>query len=240
MLSNRQTVAVDILRCCLRRNGLLMASTWFRRRREIMAATEAANDSAERALQRAELERAQLENEKLRLELAEFRRGRLLSLLSTQMAPISAALIAIASFWWGIVQYQHEQEENRTTETATANQEFMKPWLESQRDTYLHALAAASTVANATDPEQRKQAEDEFRELFQGKMILVETKTVTDKMAYFGRCVRGIGTESCDPYEMNLRCRALATAMAGSMAATAAMTYKQFAANQFQYAAGSQ
>ena len=39
---------------------------------------------------------------------------------------------------------------------------------------------------------------------------------------------------------MNRRCRALATAMAESMAATAKMTFDQFVDNQFQYTSGPQ
>jgi hypothetical protein len=37
---------------------------------------------------------------------------------------------------------------------------------------------------------------------------------------------------------MNNRSRALATAMAESMAATANMTFKEFSANQFKYKSG--
>ncbi len=67
-------------------------------------------------------------------------------------------------------------------------------------------------------------------------MILVETKSVSGAMVRFGRCLDG--SETCSRAEMNERCRALATAMADSMAATAKMTFKEFADNKFRYTSG--
>ena len=96
----------------------------------------------------------------------------------------------------------------------------MKPWLESQWDNYMAALSAATTLANSEDPAKVKLAADEFWELYQGKMILVETKEVSGAMVRFGRC------------------RELGTVMAKSLAATAAMTYAEFTENQFKYTSG--
>jgi hypothetical protein len=84
---------------------------------------------------------------------------------------------------------------------------------------------------------KRKQSIEAFFALYHGKMILVETKSVSATMVRFGRCLDGI--ESCTKDEMNTRCRALATAMAESMAATAKMTFDQFAGNQFKYSSGN-
>ena len=112
----------------------------------------------------------------------------------------------------------------------------MKPWLESQREIYLQALSAAAAVASSDNPEKRKQATEEFWQLYQGQMILVETKSVSGAMVHFGRYLDG--TDSCSKAEMNVRCRALATAMAESMAATAKMTFKEFVAHQFRYTSG--
>ncbi len=85
------------------------------------------------------------------------------------MVPIITAIVAIAGFWWGVVQCRDQQIENRHAqeiqslrEQETAEREFMKPWLESQRGVYLQALSAAAAVANSDDPEKRKQATEEF------------------------------------------------------------------------------
>jgi hypothetical protein len=82
----------------------------------------------------------------------------------------------------------------------------------------------------------RSRATEDFFELHQGKMILGETKSVSAAMLRFGHCLDE--TEQCGKGEINDRCRALATAMAGSMADTAKMSYQEFAANQFRYGPG--
>ena len=208
-----------------------------------MAETKTAKETPEYALQLAQLEQVQLGNEKLKLELAAFKKRKPWYDILIQMVPIITTLVAIAGFWWGVIQYQDEQIKNRTAqedqslrEEETAEREFMKPWLESQREIYLQALSAAATIANSEDPEKRKQATEEFWQLYQGQMILVETKIVSGAMVRFGYCLDG--TETCSKAELNVRSRALATAMAESMAATAKMTYKEFATNQFRYISG--
>lgn len=205
-----------------------------------MAGTTTAGDAPERALQ---LEQVQLENERLKLELAELRKGNPWYHIPTQMVPIVTAIIAIAGFSWGVIQYQDQQTKNRTAqekqalrEKEIAEREFMKPWLESQREIYLQALSAAAAVANSDDPEKREQATGKFWQLYQGMMIVVETTSVSGAMVEFGQCLDG--TDTCSRAELNQRSRALATAMAESMAATAKMTFNEFVTNQFQYISG--
>jgi hypothetical protein len=183
------------------------------------------------SLDQLQLERLQLENEKLRLELAGRRREKPWYHLPTQVVPIVTALLAIAGFSWGIVQYGQEQKKNRDEQKdqsrrqqELAEREFMKPWLESQREIYAQALAAAAAVANAGDAKVRAQAAEDFWRLYQGKMILVETKPVSDAMVSFGGCLDDTKVV-CDKQKLNDRCRILATAMADSMAATAKMTF---------------
>ena len=184
--------------------------------------------------------KVQLENEKLKLELAEIRKGKPWYHILTQMVPLITAFVAIVSFCWGVLQYRTQQTENRLAqkrqslrEVEIAERGFMKPWLESQREIYLQALSAAAAVANPGGPEERKQATEEFWRLYQGKMILVETKSVSGAMVRFGHCLDD--TDTCRRAEMNVRCKALATVMAQSMAATAKMTFEEFVANKFEY-----
>ena len=54
-----------------------------------MVGATTTGDTPERALQLAQLEQVQLENEKLKLELAELREGKLWYHILTQMVPIS-------------------------------------------------------------------------------------------------------------------------------------------------------
>ncbi len=175
------------------------------------------------------LEQVRLENEKLKLELSELKTVKPWYHKLTQMVPMITAIVALAGFLWGVVQYRDQNTKNRETQ----EREFMKPWLESQRQIYSQALSAVATIANSADPEEQKGATEQFWRLYQGKMIPVETMSVSGAMVRFGRCLDG--SETCGPDKMNSRCRVLGTAMAESMAATAKMTFSQFVENQFRY-----
>ena len=192
---------------------------------------------------RIELERLRLETEKLRIEVEGLKGRRPWSSVPSQVVPIATVLLGVVSFWWGVRQYEDEQGKNRAAqeqqslrEKAAAERSFMQPWLQSQRDAYAKALTAAAIIANTTDDKKRRDAIDEFWRLYHGEMIPVETKTVSGAMVSFGHCLDR--TEVCDRNAMNARTRALATAMAQSMAATANMTYAEFVANRFEYSAG--
>ena len=186
-------------------------------------------DNPERQLHLAQLERARMENEKLALELAELRKGKPWYTPLIQIIPILSTLIAIVGFGWGVIQYSEQQTQNR----LAAENALMKPWLESQRQYYTQALAVAAKFANTDDPIARKKAAEEFLQLENGNMILVETTDVSKIMGTFRHCVNGDFV--CDRDKMNEICLALGTAMANSMAATAKMTYREFAAKQFKY-----
>jgi nitrogen fixation-related uncharacterized protein len=210
-----------------------------------MAATT--SDSApERTLQSAQLEQLQLTNEKLKLDIANLKKAKPWYDSLIGMLPLVSALVAVAGFLWGVMQYRDQQAENNRAQladskskTETAEREFMKPWLEAQRETYASALSAAATVANSDEPIERKRAEDSFWRLYHGKMILVETKTVSDAMAAFGTYLQGRIVSQRDRETMNTNCRALASAMADSMGATSKMTFQEFAKNKFKYKSDS-
>lgn len=192
------------------------------------------------ALQAAQLEKLQLENEKLKLELAGLKRAKPWHGALTPIVPLVTAVLAILSFLYGVLQYQEAQKQNRATQERraeldrhTAEQEFMKPWIQSQREIYLDALSAAATIANSESPNRIPEAVEKFWQLYHGKMIVIETKNVSDAMISFGRCLDG--KESCDRDELNKRSHALASEMARSMGATGTMTFAQFVENQHQY-----
>src|SRR5262245_12943564 len=62
-------------------------------------------DTPECKLQLAQLEKVQLENERLKLELVEIRRGKRWHHIPIEFVPIITALVAIAGFSYGVVQY---------------------------------------------------------------------------------------------------------------------------------------
>jgi hypothetical protein len=189
-------------------------------------------------LQLAQLEKLQLENEKLKQELKDRGKSKPWHAVLIQFVPFISALVAVAGFLWGVYQYQAQQTRNLTAqklqserELETAQRDLMTPWLDSQREIYQQALTAAATVGNASNPEELERAKTEFWNLYHGKMILVETQEVADGMIRFGNCIKS----GCNSAKLNEQLHQLATAMANSMAATAQMTYEEFSANQFQY-----
>jgi hypothetical protein len=201
-----------------------------------------AGDTPERALELARLEQIQLENNKLKLELAELRKRKS---WSTQMVPIITALVAAGGLLIGVSQFVTDQATQHKQEQETANRQIMQPWLDSQRDFYQQALSAASTAITSGDPKKKRQATEEFWQLYYGKMILVETESVSTLMVTLGKCLNGSdpcskvkigecpnGSDPCSKHDLLL---GLGTAMAKSMADTARMTYKQFSDNQFKY-----
>ena len=192
-----------------------------------------------RELAQAQLQRARLDNEKLAREVEAQSRPRPWYQIPIQFVPLVTALVSVAGFLWGVLQYAGQQQKNRDErvaqskrETETAERQFMEPWLKSQRDIYTEALDAAAVIANAQEPKDRTIAEEKFWRLFHGRMILVETKEVSGAMIRFSDC---LPVSRCTPQDMNKLARELATAMAKSMAATARVKYDDFAANQFQY-----
>jgi len=195
----------------------------------------------EKSMKSFQLEELRLRNEKLKIELDELRKGKPWYQIPIQFVPLATALVAIAGFWWGLVRYrvdqrqaQAEQNERSRREQVAREREFMKPWLENQRDIYRKALSAAGIVANTENAETRRKAAEEFWSLYHGEMILVETQSVSTAMVNFGNCLNGSKIQCLKP-KLDDLAHKLGTAMSESMAATAGMTFEQFSLNQFKY-----
>jgi hypothetical protein len=197
--------------------------------------------NTEQTLRSAQLEEIRLRNEKLKIELDELRKGKPWYQVPIQFVPLATALVAIAGFWWGLVRYHDDQEkahadqrEQSKREQVAREREFMKPWLENQRDIYRKALSAAGTVANTENAQTRKKAAEEFWSLYHGEMILVETTSVSTAMVNFGLCLNG-SEINCEKKKLDELAHKLGTAMSESMSATAGMTFEEFSSNQFKY-----
>ncbi len=196
--------------------------------------------SLERALQAAQLEKLQLENEKLRQEMAAGQKPKPWFSKFVQVVPVITTCLAIIGFLWGVFQYTDQQTKNRVSQESqakkqqeTAEREFMKPWLDNQRAIYLQALAAAAIMSNSSDPAAVSQAREEFYGLYHGKMILVETTDVSAAMVDYGACFRE--GAACTKTQMDNLLHALAKRMEESMASTARMTFQEFLDHQFNY-----
>ena len=108
----------------------------------------------------SENDKLALECEKLRAEIRELESPKGWSDKLSRHSTLVSMLLAIFGFIFGFVQYGSQQEANRKTEEAQAEQErrirdreFMKPLWEKQLATYFEASQAAATIATSTDPQ---------------------------------------------------------------------------------------
>ena len=205
-------------------------------------------DDYESELAKAQLEKITLENERLRLELSNLKRGHKLVLLP--YLPLITVLITMAGFGFGIYQYRAQQKANREAQAdqskrdfeareaqskrnmEEAQRDFMKPLLQNQLTLYLQASSAAATISHSTDPDERKKAVNEFWRLYDGPLIAVESKEVSGAMARFGSCLTG---ENCDSDELSQRSRALGSRIQESLLKSWNTNPENFATDKFHY-----
>jgi hypothetical protein len=208
------------------------------------------NDPQDAPLETAQLEKLRLENEKLKLELEALKKGQGLRLIIPYI-PLITVLVTLAGFGFGIYQYRAQQRANRDAqaeqsrkdreareiqskkETEAAQREFMKPLLQNQLSIYLQASAAAATISRSTDLVERKKAINDFWRLYEGPLIMVESKEVSSAMVAFGNCLDK--TESCDEAEISDRSHALASRMQESILKSWNTNPENFATDKFIY-----
>ncbi len=184
----------------------------------------------------AELERAQLECRRLAIELGKLDAAAPWYQKPLQLLPMLTACISVLAFAFSVAVFAWTQHAQAKSAARNAEREFMRPWLESQWDTYsdaLHAAAAATTVDHS---DEQAQAEREFWQLYYGRMVMVETKTVSAAMQKVGGCLRA--KERCDANARRSTVLELASQMAQSMKDTANMNYETYAQNRFDYVSG--
>jgi hypothetical protein len=203
-------------------------------------------------LQAAQLEKVRLENERLKFEFETLKKGKGKSVdRFIPYLPLITVLVTIAGFGFGVYQYRAQQEANRVAqeqqsrkdrearelqskkETEAAQREFMKPLLQNQLSLYLQATTAAATIATSTDPIDRKKAINDFWRLYEGPLIMVETKEVSGAMVRFGDCLRY--PEDCDEDELSTRARAIGSRMQESLLKSWNTNPENFAADKFSY-----
>ncbi len=207
-------------------------------------------DDQNTLLQSAQLEKLRLENEKLKFELETLKKGKGLGSFIPYL-PLITVLVTIAGFGFGIFQYRAQQQANRQAQaeqskkdreareiqskkdTETAQREFMKPLLQNQLSLYLQATAAAATISSSTDPVERKKATNDFWRLYEGPLIMVESKEVSGAMIAFSYCLNEPG--NCDKAEMSKRAHAIASRMQESLLRSWNTNPENFAADKFTY-----
>ncbi len=185
-----------------------------------------------------EMERLVLENDKLRAELDRLRP----SIWQTieRLSPLFGGLLAVAAFVFGVIQYVEQQRRalaTRQTElarqAAARDQEFMRPLWERELTTYFRTSEVVATIARSSDVAKRRAAEEEFWQLYQGPLVILETKSLSAAMVSFGRCLDG--TEQCSEPVRRNRALSVSSAIQQAIQEHAALRLSEFSRNKFQY-----
>ena len=193
----------------------------------------------------SENDKLALECEKLRAEIRELESPKGWSDKLSRHSTLVSMLLAIFGFIFGFVQYGAQQEANRKTEEAQAEQErrirdreFMKPLWEKQLATYFEASQAAATIATSTDPKEREAARNNFWMLYQGPLVIVESPSVSAAMKAFGQLLatetdQSLGTATNK--ELARLSRELASAFQESLIEGANLRLDEFRKGKFDY-----
>ena len=185
-----------------------------------------------------ELERLALENQKLKAELERMRPNVWDGV--QRLSPFLGSLLAVAAFVFGVVQYvgQHERELNTREvelrrQAAARDQEFMKPLWERELATYFLTSETVATIATTPDAAKRRSAEEQFWRLYQGPLVILETKALSEAMVAFGKCLDG--TEQCSTGELRNRGLAVSSAIQLAIQEHAELRLSEFSKGKFQY-----
>ena len=184
--------------------------------------------------ERAILELAHLtkEIEKLTIEVETLRSSSFWDRAIGRYLPIITAVLAVAGFWFGVIQYyshQHETDVQRTQAERNRSDEMFreaaKPFWDSQIHLYLRASEAAAAIANSDQADIKKRAESEFWLLYWGPLATVEDVGLETKnkpeveaaMVQFGAYLRSHRDNQRSQEEMQVLSLELAHAIRNSI-----------------------
>jgi hypothetical protein len=198
----------------------------------------------------AELEKLELEIEKLRREIASSVKLERFD-LAIKLLPSLTVIVTVLAFGFSVWQYRMDQQARRVTaehqlaeesaeraeaaqhELETEQRQFMKPLLEKQQTLYFEASSAASIIASSSDRGERIQAVNTFWKLYWGPLVMVESTDVSGAMKSFGHCLTE--EDHCNSDELKHRSLALASALEDSMLKTWKANPGDFTNQQFVY-----
>ncbi|WP_020476547.1 hypothetical protein [Zavarzinella formosa] len=121
-----------------------------------------------------EIERLRKEIDKLQLEIDAMRASSGVDRLIGRYLPLVTAMLAVAGFWFGVVQYYSQRTLSERERHDALLRETARPFWENQMNHYVLASKAASTIANSDDPNVVKSAETEFWILYWGPLSCFE------------------------------------------------------------------
>src|SRR5262249_25131402 len=128
-----------------------------------------------------EFQQLQVQVQKLRLEVEALRATSVWDRVIGRYLPLLTAILAVAGFWFGGIQYYGRQtESDRQRAEAEGKRaeelrrEAARPCWDWQVQIYLRGAEAAGTIATSLDAEAVKRAEAQFWTLYWGPLAIVE------------------------------------------------------------------
>jgi hypothetical protein len=138
-------------------------------------------------LEIAELERTRaesksgLELEKLRIEISGLQRSQKWDRQVGRFIPIATAVIALAGFWFGIFQFT----KNDQRQQDLREKEFKRAFWEKQLSVYTETVDLAAELANRQNAKDAEPLYRRFTDLYHGQMVLYEDPEVLSAMKAF-------------------------------------------------------
>ena len=117
-----------------------------------------------------------LEVEKLAFEINELKSEGAWVRRVNRLLPVITGLLAVAGFWFGIIQYLHAEKESLAHQQNEFLREIAKPMWDKRIAIFIEATETTATIATVKDRNSEKfvKAEARFWELYWGPMAAVE------------------------------------------------------------------
>ena len=166
-----------------------------------------------------ELQHLQVQVEKLGLEVEGLRAQKFWDRTVGRYLPMLTALLAVAGFWVGLIQYNQERIGSDQRRTDELRRESARPFWDAQLKLYQRASEAAAVIATSKSADAVARAENDFWTLYWGPLAIVEdvgvekqpVAEVEQAMVQFGRSLLDRGW---NPSRTELQGRSLALAHA--------------------------
>jgi hypothetical protein len=176
--------------------------------------------SAEETIEQSDLlNKVQLE--KLKLEIEELKNKKRLGFKLLQLMPLLTILVAIGGLWWNVRQFTNSQDAQAKRDEAAKEREFRKPFWEKQINTYFEASNVAAIIATLPAGNiDRKKAEERFRQLYYGSLVLVEEEEVMKAKVKFRNCLDELDEECTSEPSKTFRLQTLSLGLANKCRAS--------------------
>lgn len=176
---------------------------------------------------------------KLELEIEELERKKTWQYKLSQYIPLITALVAVGGLLLNTQQFlsaqkaqsekeekvkiqeEKQQKETSEREAEAKEREFRKPFWEKQINTYFEAANVAAVIATLPAGNiDRKKAEERFRQLYFGPLVLVEDEEVMKAKVSLYNCLDELDEECTSEPSKTFRLQTLSLGLANKCRAS--------------------